>query len=219
LPTLYFDSDFNGELDATKIQIQDPGSGYRNFEEYSKDISIISQTGSGGVLEISAINLVNDSVNELEVIRTGYNYHASDVLLPQPPVFFNKGEEISLNAKLFDPEGEYERIAFYVNGVEVNASVQDKGNGIFGTTFSSDEPGDKFVTVRSLYGDSRDIGPGVSYSFGDYPCNDEFYGGVHYWGWKKSWTQQHFSSGVELDKTMFMIPSPLSLTQTQLQSG
>ena len=198
LPTLYFDSDFNGELDATKIQIQDPGSGYRNFEEYSKDISIISQTGSGGVLEISAINLVNDSVNELEVIRTGYNYHASDVLLPQPPVFFNKGEEISLNAKLFDPEGEYERVAFYVNGVEVNASVQDKGNGIFGTTFSSDEPGDKFVTVRSLYGDSRDIGPGVSYSFGHYPYNDEFYGGVHYWGWKKSWTQQHFSSGLEI---------------------
>ena len=198
LPTLYFDSDFNGELDATKIQIQDPGSGYRNFEEYSKDISIISQTGSGGVLEISAINLANDSINELEVIRTGYNYHASDVLLPQPPVFFNKGEEISLNAKLFDPEGEYERVAFYVNGVEVNASVQDKGNGIFGTTFSSDEPGNKFVTVRSLYGDSRDIGPGVSYSFGHYPYNDEFYGGVHYWGWKKSWTQQHFSSGVEI---------------------
>ena len=84
-------------------------------------------------MEISAIN-ANDSVNELEVIRTGSNYHASDVLLPQPPVFFNKGEEIRLMPNFLIPEGEYERIAFYVNGVEVNASVQDKG-GIFGTTF------------------------------------------------------------------------------------
>ena len=62
---------------------------------------------------------------------------------------------MALNAKLRDPYGEYQRVAFYVNGVEVNSTVQDRTGGFFGTSFPMNRAGDQFISARALYGDSN----------------------------------------------------------------
>ena len=197
LPTLYLNEVSQGELDISKITIKDGGKGYRWFEESAKDIKVISRTGTGGVIK-GDIDVVSKQLSSLSLDRAGQGYKANDILLPSPPMSFDKGEAIELNARFHDPYSEYERVAFYINGVEINATTSDRSSGIFGSRFYSLASGDGFISARALYGDSRDFGPVCADPFGSYPCKESYYGGKDHWGWKKSWTQQHYSSGREL---------------------
>ena len=119
LPTLYLNEVSQGELDISKITIKDGGKGYRWFEESAKDIKVISRTGTGGVIK-GDIDVVSKQLSS-SFGRAGQGYKANDILLPSPPMSFDKGEAIELNARLHDPYSEYERVAFYINGVEINA--------------------------------------------------------------------------------------------------
>ena len=44
-------------------------------------------------------------------------------------------------------------MAFYLNGVELDSTVQDRSGGDLELIFSTDSAGDKFLTARALYGD------------------------------------------------------------------
>ena len=204
LPTFYFNEEFKAgdSLEEAQIEFTDKGQGYRWFDDDSKQITIVSRRGSGGVLNAD-INSSTQQIDSVKTVRSGQGYTAADVLLPSPPVFFDKGEAIELNARLHDPFGEYDRLAFYLNGIEIDANVSDRTSGIYGAKFYSTIPGDGFITARALYGDARDLGPNCPEPFGYYPCQTNYYGGKDHWGWKKSWTQQHYASGKELLPTWF----------------
>lgn len=203
LPTVHFSENFSGSLPISNngdITIVDRGTGYRWYDDDSKQFTIVSSSGSGGNLQIQEIDSQTQGVTKVYAesdSTTGASYHTSDVIVPSPPAFFEKYQTIDLSAQLRAPYSEYQRVAFYFNGVETNATVDDRSGGVFGTAFIPTLPGDKFVTVRALYGDSRDYGPRVPHTFGQYPCNDGHYGGKGHWGWKKSWLQQHYSTGQE----------------------
>jgi len=80
--------------------------------------------------------------------------------------------------------------------VELNSTVNNRAGGIRGTFFRANVNGDKFITARALYGDARDYGPAAPVPFGEYLSGrQQYYGGKDYWGWKKSWLQQHYGSG------------------------
>ena len=210
LPTVHFSENFTTGIlpwkdDANtssidEITITDGGAGYRWYDEDSKQFTIVSSSGFGGNLHVQKIDEQTEGVTEVYAESNstmGAGYHESDVIVPSPPAFFDKYQTIGLSARLRDPYSEYQRVAFYFNGVETNATVEDRSGGIFGTAFMPTMPGDKFVTARALYGDSRDYGPSTPHTFGHYPCNDGYYGGKDHWGWKKSWLQQHYSTGQE----------------------
>ena len=209
LPTVHFSETFSGSLPISNngnITIVDGGTGYRWYDEDSKQFSIVSSSGSGGNLQIQEIDSLTEGVTEVYAesdATKGASYHTSDVIVPSPPAFFDKYQTIDLSARLRDPYSEYERVAFYFNGVETNAAVDDRSGGVFGTAFMPTLPGDKFVTARALYGDSRDYGPRAPHTFGQYPCNEGHYGGKDHWGWKKSWLQQHYSTGQEFLPTWY----------------
>ena len=208
LPTLHFSDGFSGSLPTSNngnISVVDGGAGYRLYDEESKDLIIVSSSGSSGNLQIQEVSSATEQVIEAYANENqkGYGYKSDDVIVPSPPAFFNKNENIDLSARLRDPYGQYDRVAFYQNGVELNSTVQDRSGGVFGTTFSSDLPGDKFITARALYGDSKDMGSSVPHTFGKYPCASSQYGGKDHWGWKKSWLQQHYSSGQEFLPSWF----------------
>ena len=133
----------------------------------------------------------------------GYGYRETDVIVPNPPALFDKNQNIDVIARLYDPFEGFERVAFYLNGVELNSTVQDRSGGRFGTVFSTDSAGDKFLTARALYGDVRDRGPEAPQPFGYFGQEGSSYGGKDHWGWKKSWLQQHYSTGQEFLPTWF----------------
>ena len=204
LPTFHFNDGFSNTLpvessSANHITIVDGGGGYRWYDEDSKPVRIVSSTGTGGNLMIHDINTSTEQVMGVyaEVDEVGAGYLSEDILVPSPPAFFARNQEMDLSARLRDPYGDFDRVAFYVNGVEVNSTVQDRSGGVFGTSFFTDLSGDKFITSRALYGDSRDIGPAAPMPFGQFPANHNYYGGKDHWGWKKSWIQQHYSTGQE----------------------
>jgi hypothetical protein len=204
LPTIHFEDGFSNSLPSNTngqlINIVDGGGGYNWFDEDTKPISVVSSTGSGGQLMIQDINSNTNEVTSVYANsnEVGSGYSSKDVIVPSPPAFFALNDSMALNAKLRDPYGEYQRVAFYVNGVEVNSTVQDRTGGIYGTLFPMNRAGDQFITARALYGDSRDFGPNASIPLGQDATNQQsFYAGKDYWGWKKSWIQQHYATGRE----------------------
>ncbi|MDA0343895.1 MAG: hypothetical protein O3B07_06865, partial [Verrucomicrobia bacterium] len=209
LPTFHFSDSFSNALPAQAsggdITIVDSGAGYRWYDEESKPVRVVSSTGYGGDLKIQNIDPSTEKVTGVYAASgdVGSGYSHEDILVPSPPAFFAINERMDLSARLRDPYGNFERVAFFLNGVEVDEAVQNRAGGVFGTSFSTDMSGDKFITARALYGDSRDMGPDAPMPFGHYPCAQNSYSGKDYWGWKKSWVQQHYSTGQEYLPTWF----------------
>ena len=209
-PTVHFAESFSGPsslpTSSSGIKILDGGSGYRWFDQQEPGFQIVSSTGYAGSLRIQSVGSTVGSVYSVyaDSGSTGYGYMETDVIVPNPPALFDKNQNIDVAARLYDPYEEYARVAFYLNGVELNSSsVQDRSGGRYGMTFSSDSAGDKFLTVRALYGDSRDMGPATAQPFGHFGVKQDTYGGKDHWGWKKSWLQQHYSTGQEFLPTWF----------------
>jgi hypothetical protein len=202
LPTIHFNDSFSDALpnhaNSDSITIVDGGYGYRGYNEESKPIRVLSSNGSGGNLMVQQIDSTTEAVSHVyaPTNEVGSAYSNNDVILPSPPAFFPLNEEISLNARILDPQSDFERVAFYINGIELNSTVEDRAGGIMGTSFPGDLNGDKFITARALYGDGRDFGPSAPVPFGQYSFDhQQYYGGKDYWGWKKSWLQQHYGTG------------------------
>ena len=210
LPTVHFADGFTGPsalpTTSSGITIIDGGAGYRWFDQQEPGFQIVSSTGYAGSLRIQSVGSTVGSVYSVyaDSGTAGYGYMETDVIVPNPPALFDKNENIDAAARLYDPFEEYARVAFYLNGVELDASsVQDRSGGRFGTTFSSDTAGDKFLTVRALYDDSRDMGPATAQPFGHFGLKQDSYGGKDHWGWKKSWLQQHYATGQEFLPSWF----------------
>ena len=209
LPTVHFADGFSGPsplpTTASGVTIVDGGLGYRWFDNESLGFEIVSATGSGGSLRMQSVGSSAGAVYSAyaDSSSAGYGYRETDVIIPNPPALFDKNQNIDVIAKLYDPFEGFERVAFYLNGVELDATVQDRSGGRFGTVFSTDSAGDKFLTVRALYGDYRDAGPAAPSPFGHFGSGQNYYGGKDHWGWKKSWVQQHYSTGYEFLPTWF----------------
>ena len=78
-------------------------------------------------------------------------------------------------------------MAFYANGVEIEGNVSEMIGGYYGTVFRPTDPGDYFISVRALYGDSRDSG-----SFGQ---PEAMHANIAFMdnqlnGWQNLWSQQ-----------------------------
>ena len=209
LPTVHFADGFTGPsalpTTSSGITIIDGGAGYRWFDQQEPGFQIVSSTGYNGSLRIqsvgSSVGAIYDAYADGD--SAGYGYRETDVIVPNPPALFDKNQNIDVIARLYDPFEGFERVAFYLNGVELNSTVQDRSGGRFGTVFSTDSAGDKFLTARALYGDVRDRGPEAPQPFGYFGQEGSSYGGKDHWGWKKSWLQQHYSTGQEFLPTWF----------------
>jgi len=188
LPTIVV-SEVNSSTGAISgVEILDAGNGYRELVSESHDLSVVSSSGMGAKLraEISATGSVDDVVSSF----MGTNYRVGDTISPSPSAVFEMGVPISLDARLIGPKSQIDRVAFYANGVEIEGNVSEMIGGYYGTVFTPSDPGDYFISVRALYGDSRDSGSfgqpkamHANIAFMDNQLN----------GWQNLWSQQSVS--------------------------
>jgi hypothetical protein len=206
LPNLRFKESYLGgklpESSQGQIEVIDNGAGYVTYNLDSLDMRVVSRSGVGGALRIEEILSDNGGISKVGAFYPGSGYSPDDVILPSPPLFFSQNESININARLHDPSGNLQ-MAFYLNGVEINATVNDRSGGIFGTQFMPHSSGDQFISSRILYGDDRDFGPSCPNPFGHIPSHAPVSSATDHWGWKKSWVQQHYVSGQEVLPSWF----------------
>jgi hypothetical protein len=189
---LRFKESFVGdELNASDIEIFDPGLGYDND---SVHLSFLTANGSGG--ELNATLDDNGSITALTVVSSGTGYAQGDVILITAPYRYRVGEEMTIRAKINDPLGELSQMIFTSNGDEIAGQHEIYGDEhLISFIPRSEQPG--FLSARPFYGDTRDIAPRL--------MND---GSKHYnwsgqenaptvgdWGWRRSWEQQHCHPG------------------------
>ena len=135
-------------------QIFDPGAGYKRLVPESHHHGIVSRFGNGA--KATSTIAEGGIISEIKVFPEGSGYEAGDLVSATPPSIFEKGQEISLEARLIGPQGQIERLAFYANGVEIQNPVTEMIGGYYRTTFTALNPGDYFLSARALYGDQRD---------------------------------------------------------------
>ena len=124
----------------------------------------------------------------------GQGYKLHDVVEVFSPLQYGKGEEITLQAIINDPRGELDRVAFYVNGVEVNGTASNMFFGnVWTTSYLVTDLNPLYFSARALYGDERDDPPSNYNSCGCHKREGECQLlGQGYWGWKSSWKLQQF---------------------------
>ena len=189
---LRFKESFVGdELNASNIEIFDPGLGYDND---SIHFSFLTANGSGG--ELNATLDDNGSITALTVVSPGTGYAQGDVILITAPYRYRVGEEMTIRAKINDPLGELSQMIFTSNGDEIAGQHEIYGDEhLISFTPRSEQPG--FLSARPFYGDTRDIAPRL---MNDGSKNFNWSGQenaptVGDWGWRRSWEQQHCHPG------------------------
>ena len=193
----------NGAI--TKVKVVDGGSGYSNE---TSTLTILSENGSGADLQV-----VLGSKGEIRDIiipsgSGGSNYLKSDMILVSSPKQYRVGETISLMAKVNDPRGELSSVAFFANGINIvsndvnmsnlNGSVNRITEKIWQGEFTLEDENIHFISARALYGDSefvdgesRDNGPSCPPIYCGTSCEEDLWCGEGFWGWRRSWIQQH----------------------------
>ena len=193
----------NGAI--TKVKVVDCGSGYSNE---TSTLTILSENGSGADLQV-----VLGSKGEIRDIiipsgSGGSNYLKSDMILVSSPKQYRVGETISLMAKVNDPRGELSSVAFFANGINIvsndvnmsnlNGSVNRITEKIWQGEFTLEDENIHFISARALYGDSefvdgesRDNGPACPPIYCGTSCEEDLWCGEGFWGWRRSWIQQH----------------------------
>ena len=133
--TLRFKESYpGGKLDASMIEVIDGGEGYKSFVPENLTLAISSVTGRQG--ELRAVISSDGKITGVEVVSAGTDYQADDVIMASPPAFFELDQSIELLAKVNDPLSELGRVAFYVNGVELNTRWA-LPNGLYRTQYST----------------------------------------------------------------------------------
>jgi hypothetical protein len=207
LPTIRV-SEVNSEGEIVDTKILDSGSGYKKLiaDKYDYEFGVFSTTGTGarprpevnvasGLVDDINFSYTYDDGGQITTINyPGSNYKVGDIILTSPPAVFEVGEPINLDARLFGPKSQIERVAFYANGVEIEGNFSEMLGGYYSMVFNPSDPGDYFITVRKLYGDIRDRHSFVSSSQGHMSSNISFLSNSHY-GWEKMWSQQSIYAG------------------------
>ena len=128
----------------------------------------------------------------VEVVNPGSGYTLSDLVLVSSPLQYKIGDSVSVSAKVRDPLSELDRVAFYVNGVELDVNSTSGSGSTYSASYEFTDESAQFVTARALYGDDRDRGPSTI-------AEDEWMHGpgisgdrINYWGWRRHWAEQHF---------------------------
>ena len=180
-------SSASGTVTNTDFEIQDGGTGYTGDTAH---LSIISEYGTELVtrLEVDPLGEVSGVV----VLNGGKNYTSSDLVMVSSPLQYKVGESVSVSANVRDPLSELDRVAFYVNGVELDVNSTSGSGSTYNTSYEFTDESAQFVTARALFGDSRDYGPSTI-------SEDEWMSGpgiagdrINYWGWRRHWAEQHF---------------------------
>ena len=142
------------------VNFLDPGSGYRELVPESHELHGVSVTGTGykSTAIVNSAGTIDGVSNNLYL---GTDYVEGDLIIPSAPAVFKLGESISLDARLMGPKSQINRVAFFANGVEIEGDVSEMVGGYYRTMFSPSDPGAYFITIRALYGDSRDDAPSV----------------------------------------------------------
>ncbi|MDB3958773.1 Ig-like domain-containing protein [Opitutales bacterium] len=179
--------DLTTGLKANNFQVLDGGAGYT---AYTAQLSIISEFGRGASLR-PVINQLGELAS-VEVVNAGSGYTLSDLVLVSSPLQYKVGDSVSVSAKVRDPLSELDRVAFYVNGVELDVNSTSGSGNTYSASYEFTDESAQFVTARALYGDDRDRGPSTI-------AEDEWMSGqgisgdrLNYWGWKRHWAEQHF---------------------------
>jgi len=190
LPTIQVSQVNSSTGSVLDWEILDQGIGYKELVSKSHDLVAVGSFGSGAkfLAEISALGTV-ESLGKVGL--GGQNHKAGDIISPSPSAVFEVGEMINLEARLIGPKSQIERVAFYANGVEISGETREMIGGYYSSTFQPSDPGDYFISVRPLYGDSRDsMASSNSVTRG---ANNHF-ASNDIWGWKNLWSQQFISS-------------------------
>ena len=80
-------------------------------------------------------------------------------VLVSSPLQYKVGDSVSVSAKVRDPLSELDRVAFYVNGVELDVNSTSGSGTTYSASYEFTDESAQFVTARALYGDDRDRGP------------------------------------------------------------
>ena len=180
-----------GGLDASQIEIVDPGFGY---EEESVHFSFLTADGYGG--ELNATLDEQGGISTISVVSSGSGYAQGDVIMASAPFRYRMGEEITVRAKLHDPLGETQGVTFFSNGVEIMDPVEQYGNERVISFTPTSEQG-RFICVLPDFGDGRELPPRFLPD-GSLDCD---YSGKEHdrsgcdWGWRRCWEQQHCHPG------------------------
>ena len=175
-----------------KLKLLDLGNMYDQEEVNSLPVSISSLSGRGAEIDL---NVSNGNVTGENVLAQGEDYTANDIVTTSPPTVFDFGRPITLDAQVLGSQSQLERVAFYANGVELMEPVQVIPGGYYRTTFAPKDPGDYFISVRPLYGDSRDSGPRAVMALSGFSRNSPQQNFTTIFGWQASWRHQHGREG------------------------
>lgn len=190
LPTVQVSDVFPSSGAIEELEILDSGVGYKTLVSESHDILGISPSGRGAKFEAEISS--SGSVVEISGLG-GQNYEVGDLLSPSPPAVFELGQSINLDARLNGPKSQIDRVVFYANGVEIPGDVTEKIGGYYSIPFQPTDPGDYFISVRTLLGDSRDRGENSTSISSGKVTNPTFVSN-DIWGWRNLWSQQFISS-------------------------
>ena len=170
------------------VNFLDSGSGYRELVSKSHELHGVSATGTGykSTAIVNSAGTIDGVSNDLYL---GTGYMEGDLIIPSAPAVFKLGESISLDARLMGPKSQINRVAFFANGVEIEGDVAEMVGGYYRTMFSPSDPGAYFITVRALYGDSRDDAPSGISSFNNMNANIKTMSPTN-WAWHSHWSQQ-----------------------------
>ena len=214
LPTIVV-SEVNSSTGAiSEFEVVDAGNGYHELVSESHDLSVVSSSGMGAKLraEISPTGSVDNVVSSF----MGTNYRVGDTISPSPSAVFEMGVPISLDARLIGPKSQIDRVAFYANGVEIEGDVSEMIGGYYSTVFRPTDPGDYFISVRALYGDSRDIADSF-WSARSYAYEYCISWIISITGWQNLWSQQS-TFGWDSDYTQYGFGS-IQITGTLIFLG
>jgi len=180
-----------GGLDASQIEIIDPGLGY---DAETIHFNFLTADGYGG--ELNATLDAQGAISAISVAEAGSGYARGDVIMPSAPFRYRVGEEITLRARLHDPLGEAQGVRFLSNGVEIIEPVESYGDERV-ISFTQLNEQSSFICGQPFFGDGRDLPPRVMPD-GSFDC--DWSGKEHTptsvdWGWRRSWEQQHCHPG------------------------
>ena len=98
-------------------------------------------------------------VSGVVVLNGGKNYTSSDLVMVSSPLQYKVGESVSVSANVRDPLSELDRVAFYVNGVELDVNSTSGSGTTYSTSYEFTDESAQFVTTRALFGDSARLWP------------------------------------------------------------
>ena len=180
-----------GGLDASQIEIIDPGLGY---DEELINFMFLTADGYGG--ELNATVNEQGGIATISVIEGGFDYAQGDVIMVSAPLRYRVGEEITIRAKLNDPLGEAQGVTFLSNGVPITQPVEAYGDErVISFIPQNEQP--FWICGLPAFGGGLDQPPRVMPD-GSLDCD---YSGKEHdrsggdWGWRRCWEQQHCHPG------------------------